>query len=317
MKRFLAIAIAVAAFIPQVFAGGETGADILKLATGSRAMALGGAYAAMGNDAEAVNYNPAAIMSVDKKEISFLYWITHSGSNVMNGSYGQPIISALLEGAAGISFLYRSIPAIANADAAEDSVQYYDMCLTAAYANGLDRIFSSQELKGLNAGLAVKLVQETIGQYQASTFAFDAGVQYAPGNQPFRLGASVQNIGPGIKFLSETSPLPLTARVGAAYYFQIDKDNNMALALDYIQDFYSYGRFAVGIEDSVLGLLFLRGGYNVCVDTRTPQSLYLGAGLAITQFDVTVGLNYVYSAVLWNGFNAFDSTHMAGLVVKL
>ena len=317
MKKVLIAIFAVVLAAGYVFAGGSTAADILKIKTGARAMAMGGAYTAAGNDVEVINYNPAGLMLLSKKEMDFMDWLSYSGINVLSASYAQPLETALVEGVAGVSFVYRTIPDIDNADAGQPAVKYYDFVLNGAYANNLGKMFGSDTLQAFNVGLGAKLIIEQIDIYQGSSFAGDIGVNYAPKESPFKLGLSIMNLGPGIKFISDTSQLPITARIGGAYTLGLDKENSVTVGLDYIQDIFTYGQVAVGIEDNVLDILFFRGGYSLPVDTRSQQNIYGGVGIAVTQFDISLSLNYVYNAVLWNGLTAFDSTHSFGLQVKL
>ena len=114
-------------------------------------------------------------------------------------------------------------------------------------------------------------------------------------------------------------PLPITLRGGAAYRLVIDTNNSTLFPLDYAHDFYDSGLAAIGVEHNLINILFLRLGYNMSADTRNPSALSAGAGICITTavpVELTVSFNYAYRLVMWNWFNAPDSTHAVSIGVK-
>jgi hypothetical protein len=106
------------------------------------------------------------------------------------------------------------------------------------------------------------------------------------------LGAAIQNLGPGLKFLDERSSLPLTFAAGAAYRFPI----GLALAADARLRPHSHiQEFGIGTEYTALKALTFRGGW---LGTRTtgsspsraravvPQGFAAGIGLRISTFNL-------------------------------
>jgi hypothetical protein len=198
---------ALLVLVPAVlFAGAETGADILKERTGVRATAMGGAYTAAANDVEALNYNPAGIASLIKKEAEFFTFLSplnYADATILYLAFAQPFESPLLDGFLGISAVYRGVPDIANDDAVDDPstpdyneadpVAYYDMALTGSYACSLYQFFKDDFFKSLSFGLSAKLIFEQIGPHRGSTFAFDAGFIYAPADMGLKFGIALMN----------------------------------------------------------------------------------------------------------------------------
>lgn len=304
------------AIASNIFAGGLAGADILNISTGGRALGLGGAYTSAGDDVETIYYNPAGISLIEKKEFFYNYIISFADVNIHSFSYAQQVETPFLEGKGGISIIYRTMPDIKNEDAQDIPVKFSDMAFIVTYANSLYYFINNDLLKNFIAGLNVKFIMETLGEYNASAFAFDIGTKWNIPDSKFKLGLAFQNIGFPYKYIDEESPMPFTVRIGSSVDINLDKDNDLKLALDYIHNFYDTGKIAIGLEDNILNLVFLRAGYNISLNTDTPSSLALGAGIAITQFDITVALNYVWKPVFWIGLNDFDSNHILSLQVK-
>lgn len=322
--KFTALFILVPAFI---YAGGGTGADILKEKTGVRAVAMGGAYTAAADDVEALNYNPAGIAFITKKEFEFFtYPMNYAGVSVFYAAFAQSFESPLLDGFAGASLVYRGIPDIDN-EAAEDApVSYYDMALTGSYACSIYQYVKDDFFKALKTGISAKLILEQIGVHSISSLAFDAGVIYEPADMGLKFGVSLLNAGFPISAKRgdtgaalTASPLPMTLRAGLAYKVIVDKNNSTLFSADYIHDFYDAGQAAIGIEHNLLNILFLRFGYNMPVNTQSQSAFSAGVGIYIpasVPVELTVGLNYTYKLVMWNWFNAPESTHAFSMAVK-
>jgi len=318
MNKKLFILTALTLILPVfIFGGGETGGDVLKVEAGNRASGMAGAYTAAGSGTEAIFYNPAGISSLTKIQFVYSHIFSYASMAVEHIAFGRYVDTPLIEGSAGISVLYRHMPAISNADAQDAPVEFYDFVLAGVFANDFYSIIREEFYKDLRFGIAAKLIFENIGIYKATTYAGDIGIKYIFQQSGFALGAAVQNIGAPIKIISESAPLPLTARIGARYQFDFDADNKIDIALDYIHDFYDYPRAAFGMEDRLLDMIYLRLGFNTPFDSRSLSFASAGFGIKITQFDVDVTLNYTYKPVFMNGFNMIESTHSAGMTVEL
>jgi hypothetical protein len=326
LLKLAALLVLVPAFL---YAGGETGADILKEKTGIRAVAMGGAYTAVANDVEAINYNPAGLAALTKREaelFGFFSGLNYAGLNVIYLAFAQPFESPILDGFAGVSAVYRGIPDIDNEAATDPVVTYYDIALTGSYACNLYQFIRDDFYKAISLGLSAKIIVEQIGAHSISSIAFDAGAIYALAGTGLRIGASLMNAGFPLSAKRgdagpalTASPLPMTLRTGAAYNLVIDKNNSTLFSADYIHDFYEAGQAAIGIEHNLLNILFLRLGYSMPTDLRNPSALSAGAGLSVTTtipVELTIGFNYAYRLIMWDWFNAPDSTHAISLSLK-
>lgn len=330
MGKLLKFTALLVFFPALLYAGAGTGSDILKEKTGIRAVALGGAYTAAANDVEALNYNPAGLALIIKRELEiFSFPKSFADTTIVYAAFAQPFESPLLDGFVGVSAVYRVIPEIDNEDATDVSVAYFDMAVTGAYACSLYQFIKDDVFKSVNLGISAKIVVEQIGVHSFTSLAFDAGAIYILSDTGLKFGMSLMNAGFPISAKRgdavsgdpalAVSALPMTLRTGVAYGLVIDKNNTTLFSADYVHDFYDVGQASIGIEHNLINTLFLRLGYNMPADIRNPSALSAGAGIYIATtvpVEFTIGFNYAYRLVMWNWFNAPDSTHAFSLAFK-
>lgn len=187
-------------------ARGTTGAQLLELPTSARAAAMGSAQGAAVRDAAALNYNPAALASIEGGDAVFMH------AEQFEGISFDSLAAARRFGDAGTLALgLRSlspgkIEQIDNTGAVTGgSLAPRDM----AVALGYGRAFGSLEL-----GAAGKYISSKI-EKTASAFAMDLGGRYRWGPAAVSLGAS--HLGQGQKFRERRYPLPTTVRLGSSY----------------------------------------------------------------------------------------------------
>jgi len=131
---------------------------------------------------------------------------------------------------------------------------------------------------GTRLGVGAKYISESIGSYEATGYAADLGVQWAPAvATPLRLGLSVRNLGPAMSFIEEEFDLPLTVQGGVAWQRPLaGLQGELTLAADvrHVRD-QGTGLLA-GVEYGYRELLSFGVGYQGGEDTRD-LSLGLGA----------------------------------------
>ena len=314
-------------FASHIFGGGLTAMDILNSDTGIRAIAMGGAYTAAGNDSESIDYNPAGLAQITSAEAKAFYDRGMTGVidlEMFNGIYAQPLETEFSDGFFAVQGLYRGVPGVMNPDAVDDqgnsaaSVAFSETFIKATYAFNLAKLglISGDFAKNLNIGASLGLAMEVIGPYSGSTLEMDAGAQYLVPNSNIRFGASIMNLGLNVKVINDSAPLPITIRLGAADSFKIDKSNMLLVSADLIQDVYDYTRFAVGAEDKIMNIFALRIGYNTSLDTRNASFLSTGCGVGLKFLDYTATIDYTYRMELYDAFTSFLSDNYFGIGVK-
>ena len=192
-------------------AAGTTSASFLKIGVGARNLALA-SVGAVNRDVNSIYYNPSGLCFLDQSELSVmnLQWL--QDINYQHAAFADPKYGL------GASVSYLSMGDIDKYDVNDTLVgkfSAHDFAGTAAYACGLR--------KDLFLGLAVKYISSQMDDAVAWTMAGDVGATYT-GLKNVTLGAVVQNMGGGLKFVSEEDMLPLTFKVGGEYLWNYKRD---------------------------------------------------------------------------------------------
>jgi len=254
-------------------------AQFLTIGVGARGLGMGGAYTALTDDAHAVYWNPAGLAALDKKEAAFddAELATNARLNYLTAALPTKCGC----GTFGAAVTYLSQPPIESRDAAGRPVGNFtaaDFAGALAYARKA----------GLaDAGVSVKFVQSHIGASQATTAALDAGVRRSfDGIGPGKVivGAAVRNLGPGLKYVSETDDLPLRLAGGAAYALP----KGHALTFEVTNGPRGAGTdLGLGGEYQAMTGVFLRAGWTTVSATpggggfNAASGLTLGAGIRL------------------------------------
>ncbi len=193
-------------------ARGTTAADFLSVGVGARAMALGGAYSAVVDDAGAMYWNPAALTLIPGKSVTLMHAAYFSSSFFDYASYGHNLGRT---GAVGVSLQYFSAGSIAQTDSGGygtgESLSPHDLALSLGYAYG------GKDWGGFSAGLAGKYIQSQVVD-SAQTMAVDWGVM-SPSlwGDRLRLALTASNLGGALHFDQAREALPILIKSGAAY----------------------------------------------------------------------------------------------------
>ncbi len=317
MRRILYIMIIIICsdVYSQVFTGTTSG-QFLKIEPGARAVAMGGAFTAVADDASALYWNPAGLPKANNSAAAFshTYWLAETSHD-----YAGLIYKLNDDHAFGVSYTLLSIPDMkVRTEIYQDGTGEYfsasDLAIGLAYGFNLTKEFSM----GFNA----KYVSQNIWHMTASTFAMDFGLHYSTPIEGLALGMCMSNIGPKIKFEGDNNfiyysfdpdkngnsdnifadikmdswDLPLIFRVGLAYQLLSSEINSLLISADAIHpnDYSEYVN--TGIEYSFMERLFIRGGYKALFKKDSEEGLTLGAGVVyyLTNY-LPLKVDYSYS----------------------
>jgi hypothetical protein len=265
---------------------GTGGAEFMKLEQGSaRAQALGQAYVALAEGADALTWNPAGLALSQQKEVSYSYlrYVQDTDSPLYIG-YAHPMGRTVW----GANLAYLSVSNFDVRDAngvpqTGDNVYVRDGFATIAVA----RSFWYEKLF---LGGALRVVHEDLASDTHDTLVGDFGVLLKP-NSVLTLGFAVQNFGTSV------SNVPSTTRGGAA--LRLGDFFNLGLELNQSAD--SGAHFGVGGEFLVpeqyldVGQITFRLGY---YNADSLGESYSGM-LKTLQLDRSAGLSF--------GFGLFTS----------
>lgn len=262
------------ALLPAAGSAAETAA-FLKLGVGARALGMGGAYTAVAADPYALSWNPAGLAQASKRELGLMHAELPLGSRYDFLGYAHPTSQGTWAGSAA----YLNHGSLEGRDASGAKTGSFSAG-DSAFSLGFAHAFSGTRLGG-----AVKAIRSEIAGSAAQTVAFDLGAQrglgtVGPGS--VSLGASAQNLGPGLRYGSVTEPLPVTLSLGTAYRFPA----GLALALDVRHRPNARDtEVALGTEYAFLPQVAVRAGYggaSASASGSTPlRGFAAGVGLGI------------------------------------
>lgn len=251
----LALALSLAVAAAPAFAGapGANTFQFLQLDANARPVAMGGAYTALADDANALRYNPAGLGLVERHEATFMHNQYFQDVSQEYLAYASP----LGIGAAVNMLKFGDVPRTTNSNpsgAGLGSTSLSAMAMSAGYGRKLGA--------GLSVGGAGKVVRQTIGGVAGQGYAVDFGALYEP--PPFkqvRIGFAIQNLGPSVKYQGANEHLPTTARLGASHNFSYGVFAN-TLSFDLLNELRNGANVAVGIESVINGRGALRFGFD-------------------------------------------------------
>ena len=164
-------------------------ASFLNIGVGGRGLAMGGAYTALADDANAIYWNPAGLARLEKREVTASHAELANSTRLDFLAYAHPTA----QGTFAADGTYLSQSALEGRDALghpTGNFQASDAEIGFGYGRKTDLV---------DLGASVKFVQSHIGPAQAQTFALDAGARRGfDGLGPGRLlvGAALRNAGP-------------------------------------------------------------------------------------------------------------------------
>jgi len=339
MKRVLYVIIVLniinsssnvfAQFDTEVSGVGTHAAEFLAIGVGARAMALGGAYAAVANDPTALYYNPAGIVWMDNIQIEIMHneWLVDTDYDFIGATMPLPFWNSSI----GVSFIMLNFgeQPVRTVDRPEGTGETYS---AASYAIAFT--FASALTDNFSFGLSGKYIQEKIWHVTGGAAAIDLGIFY---NTPFkglRLGMSMSNYGGELSlsgrdldttvdpddendgvwrvpvaYKTNGFPLPLLFRFGLSYVQELGTLGSVLLATDLNHPSNSTESINLGIEYNYGGTVFLRAGYESLYEKDAINGLTLGGGIDYS-LPGFVGFRVDYAFSDWG---PFESAHRFSL----
>ncbi|MCB4792414.1 MAG: PorV/PorQ family protein [Elusimicrobia bacterium] len=227
---------------------GTTSAQFLKLGTGARPVAMGEAFTGLADDINAIYWNPAGLTNINNREITAMraQWFEDVSFNW--AAYTQPAFG----GSLGLGLFYLGSGDIKKYDntgkARNESYSGFDSALSVSYA---------RQSLSIPLGITVKFLNSKLEEESASGIAADIGLLKTLSKaKDIIFGLALQNIGTGLKYVQDNSPLPLTLRAGVSFKqlnkklllvsdlnFPVDNEINAHLGAEYKQNFGAFDLF--------------------------------------------------------------------------
>jgi len=316
----MTLVIAAGTIRAETSRSGSSGAQFLKIGVGSRYQGLGEASVAIVNDVYSMYWNPAGLSEIESSAVSFtsVDWLVDINLNhVALAQYFEDV---------GVFGLSTTILSMGDQEITtfQDQDGTGETYSASSYMVGLT--FARQLTDKFAFGVTGKYMGEKIYNEQSRGFAFDFGTMLYTGFRSLRLGMSISNMGPELKFTGrdltvpfdplggngansavgaelKTTPydLPLTFRFGMAYDFDFGNNSMVTVATEmkHLNDQAQQG--SVGFEYAYSDKFFLRSGYKMNYDE---EGLSFGGGLATNISNSTkVHIDYA-----WQDFGRLEST---------
>ena len=298
---------------------GTSAANWLKIESGTRGIAMGGSQAASGRGMSGVYYNPASLAFIESSEVyysksNYLAGITHNtigyGTRLTPTDYFGLHLFYLDSGE-------MEVTTVPSPNGTGEMFSVMDLSLRLIYGKQLtDR---------LRIGASIKYIREVIYTMQMQSFVFDLGSNFNTGIYGIKLGMSVNNFGPDVRFtgeglekvvpdstdisgklskITQKFSVPLVFRLGIQKYL-IGEDeesiDRLSVSIDAINpiDYTVYG--GVGAEYAWNNMAFIRAGTHFLHDTA---GLSLGGGLKWSM----IAVDYAYV-----NYGVLKETHQFGI----
>lgn len=241
---------------------GTTSAAFLKLGVGARPVAMGGIHLPAQADPFALYWNPAALAYSGAGRSAGLFHNEHfqglaqeflgysgpAGEGTLGLGLNYFRVGKDLERRSGLN---ESDP-LNPITVPEGRFGAYDLAFYAGYGAFAGR--------GAALGVSLKMIRQSIDDEAGETAALDLGAlrSFRWRGGEYTAGLAVQNLGPGVRFVRRSHPLPLTAR---ATLGRTLGPRGAALALQLEKPVDNYPSLAAGGEYPLTGRMSLRAGY--------------------------------------------------------
>lgn len=256
MKRLLAALLILAS---ASAASAQESAAFLKTGVGARPLGMGGAFTAIADDINALTWNPGGLGTLKARELGFMHSDMAGQSRYEFLGFAQP----LKVGTLGMAGRYLTEGTLDGRDENGKPSGGFS-----AVDEAVDLAYGARLSPNLGAGGAVRYVRSSIADASAATYAVDFGGIYTAqrtGPGVPTIGVAVQNVGPGLQFLDQRSPLPLTVALGLGYRLPA----GLTLATDFKRrPNEQSSEIDLGTEYRLLPAFALRAGYGA---TAGPQ----------------------------------------------
>jgi len=309
---------------------GARGANFLEIGVGARGQALGYAYTALAEGADAMYWNPAGLAVADGLIAAFTRADLYDNLDITHNFAGLAIPFA--GGVAGVSYIGLGSGPIPRTDenfpaggnpSAGDTFEWTSSALGLHYARRLtDR---------LQVGFSGRAVSEGIANASSNWWGVDIGTKFRTGLYGITLGAVLANIGPAaraeggaittrvtsdeafsvnlpVRFNTVAYQLPTTFRfsvltdlVGSAdALLSANPNHAIRLALDLNDGVDTDIQTSVGLEYNFKRLVFLRGGKRFMNEAHADfrefsHNLSFGGGLRLPMFGRHLAFDYAYT----------------------
>ncbi len=312
---------------------GTTAANFLSIGMGSRAIAMGGAYVAVADDASALYWNPSGTARISSPEFMFSHSEWLADINFDNAAVVIPMGET---GSLGITstFLTMGEMKVRTVTEPEGTGEFFD---AGSYSLGLG--FSKMLTDRFSIGLVGKYIREYIKDSSSTGFAIDVGTLFETQWRGMMLGMSISNFGTkmqlsGNDVLVQVDPdptqngnneninanllldkfdLPLMFRVGVALDLLREvSGNSLLVSTDAMHPNDNTEAMDFGMEYGFRDKFFARIGYKSVFMRDAEEGLTAGAGFRLPILGTAeITVDYAYQS-----FDRLEQAHRLSILVR-
>lgn len=277
---------------------GTTGSEFLLLDTSARGIAVGGAMAAVTDDASSIYWNPAGLAKVPRMSSTFMHAQYVADITYEAGAYAQRINDAAVLGA-GVRFLNGGN--ITRTDLQGSSVGTFNpRSYVMEFGWGQTIYDLSDSEMDVAMGVSGRFLRSDLGIATANGYATDFGIQsrFFTTGLAYDVALTVQNVGVGQKFDQVRDTMPTRVRFGGA----VKPIKTLSLSIEGLAPINDAPYLAAGaeytlqVERGITG--FLRGGVNTLTYDSLGTASIVTFGLGIKLNDLTFDYAFVPMGVL-------------------
>lgn len=322
-RKLLVITMLFSLILPQnvwaVKKLAQTGFKWLSIPVGAQAMGMGAAVTALDGGLTTVFWNPAGMAHIPSSGITFsnVAWI--ADINHMAISSGFKVNDRLVLSAQVVSVNYGTLNATIRANNDNGYIDIGTFSPTGVAAGiGLASSISDK----FSVGGVFKYCYENLGTAYTSADiasgemdeveaalgvpAFDIGTLFYPGFGDLRIGMTLTNFSQEKSYITESFPLPLTFKLGAAMdvldALNLGSKQQMTMYFDLLHSRDYTERIHLGAEYWFHEIIALRTGYKVNYDD---ENFTLGVGLKHHLGPLGFQFDYAF-----NNFIRFNPIHV-------
>lgn len=334
LRSVLTVVLLAAAFAPAARAQskvGTTAAQFLGISVGPRAMAMGGAFVALGDDASAMYWNPGALARVGHGQVmaSHTSWLVETDFNWIGVTLALDADNAVGISLTQLDYGEDEVNTVTMPEGTGEYWTAQDLAFTLTYSRNLTDRFS--------IGGSFKYITQQIWNESASAIAFDVGLIFRTPFDGLRLAAVLSNFGGDMQLdgkdltrridldpqntgnnetivanlKTDEWELPLFFRAGVSYDLQRNDLFTATISADAVRPNDNDEHINIGGEFGFRNTLFFRVGWKALLLDETEEGLTAGFGLHYPLFGSTAAaLDYTYQ-----DFGIFKSVQTISLAI--
>ena len=286
----------------------QAGFQFLKIGLSARAEAMAGAYAMVGDDADAMFYNPAGLPRIDSKvqvTAHYVPWIADISLTAFGAAFktGYGVFAMNFASVDYGTIIGTQVAATAQGYTEINNVDVGSYFVGLAYAKQLTNKFTiGGQAKFVSEHLGSSLISpvgtpsETVeNRAEAVNVAF--GTIYYTGLKSLQVGIYIRNFSPETEYQKVGFQAPLTFNIGVALdlldlYSGEHPNHSMKLALDAVHPRDFSERLNLGAEYWFQNMLALRCGYRFNHDM---EGFTTGIGVKQKIGQTGVRIDYCFS----------------------